>query len=80
MTGWGYAAHQDSSLRTAVPAGACKSAMEIRDHVVKFADNDDGIFIVKSAGANFGLCPPMKRASYRRMDQFVPKHFYSKSD
>ena len=24
--------------------------MGIRDHVVKFIDNDDGIFIVKSAG------------------------------
>ncbi len=33
-----------------VPAGACKSAAEDRDHLVKFIDNDDGIFIAKSAG------------------------------
>jgi integrase len=27
-----------------------KSAMEVRDHLAKFSNNDDGIFMVKSAG------------------------------
>jgi len=31
-------------------AGTSKSAAEVRDHVVKFIENDDGIIIVKSAG------------------------------
>ena len=33
-----------------IPAGTWKSAMDVRDHVVKFSDNDDGIFIAISAG------------------------------
>ncbi len=33
-----------------VAAGTCKPAMEIRDHLVKFIDNDGGFIIVKSAG------------------------------
>ena len=32
------------------PAGLSESATEVRDHLVKFIDNDDGIIIVKSAG------------------------------
>ena len=34
----------------AVTVGISKSATEDRDYLVKFIDNDDGIFIVKSAG------------------------------
>ena len=31
-------------------AGTCKSVTEIRDNLVKFIDNDDVVFIDKSAG------------------------------
>ena len=37
-------------MRAVVPGGTCKSATEVRDRLVKFIDNDDGIVIVKSAG------------------------------
>ncbi len=37
-------------MRTVVPAGTPESAMEDRDHLVKFIDSDDGTIIVKSAG------------------------------
>jgi hypothetical protein len=34
----------------AVPVGKCIMATGVRDHLSKFIDNDDGIFIAKSTG------------------------------
>ena len=53
----------------AAPAGTCKSATEVRDHLVKFIDNDDGIFIIKSAGKAAWLVAGGDFSLYNENDQ-----------